>query len=658
MWIVDAVTRGREVEVWGSDAGGRVTRERYDVPCEFLVHAARSWAAHSLEAMVDDLPAEPCRFNTIHGPRDGYRVFAGRDVALAIERQAGYAVDLYNVDIRYDQRVFADRGLSPCTPPGGSRWEIHGDPALSVCTVAVEDDPVRDRAISAATVTTGGENTRFSGSETEVITDLAAFFRSLDPDVILFPHGDRWVPRIAAASRQGGWDPGLSRTGNLRPFAEKSYWSYGRTVYRSGALIPEGRVLIDTARSFMYRAGGLSGIFLASRLSGIPPNYSSRFTPGTLISGYECYEALRRGLAVPFRKSDPEPPRRQRRVRAADRGGMIFTPEPGRIGRVHQIDYTSLYPAIIIRDNLSPDTTGKRDHQGFLPAVLSPLLDLRHWTKAQKRHDPRFAGMDETLKWMLVTCFGYTGYRNAKFGSILVHEQITGSAREILVLTKEIAERLGFEVLHGIVDCIWFRGDPAGTVAAAVEEEVGIPVETETYDWLVFLPLADGSGAYNRYFGKLEGGGVKMRGIAARRHDTPPYIRRMQEDLLEVMAAARDPASLDLLEPRVRAVYHRYLDGLGVADPEDLAIHRHISRCRYSRRCLEASALDAYRREGIDPAPGMALEYVVRDAGRLAVDPVWNAESVDRSYYAGLLRKAWTEIACAFSVGKKEMRLD
>jgi len=149
-----------------------------------------------------------------------------------------------------------------------------------------------------------------------------------------------------------------------------------------------------------------------------------------------------------------------------------------------------------------------------------------------------------------------------------------------------------------------------------------------------------------------------MRGIAARRHDTPPYIRRMQEDLLEVMAAARDPASLDLLEPRVRAVYHRYLDGLGVADPEDLAIHRHISRCRYSRRCLEASALDAYRREGIDPAPGMALEYVVRDAGRLAVDPVWNAESVDRSYYAGLLRKAWTEIACAFSVGKKEMRLD
>ena len=36
------------------------------------------------------------------------------------------------------------------------------------------------------------------------------------------------------------------------------------------------------------------------------------------------------------------------------------------------------------------------------------------------------------LKWMLVTCFGYTGYKNAKFGRIEVHEGITGRSREIL----------------------------------------------------------------------------------------------------------------------------------------------------------------------------------------------------------------------------------
>jgi len=51
--------------------------------------------------------------------------------------------------------------------------------------------------------------------------------------------------------------------------------------------------------SFTYREGGLKGILLASRLSGLAPNLTARFTPGTLISSYEVYEALRRGVAVP-----------------------------------------------------------------------------------------------------------------------------------------------------------------------------------------------------------------------------------------------------------------------------------------------------------------------------------------------------------------------
>jgi DNA polymerase I len=42
---------------------------------------------------------------------------------------------------------------------------------------------------------------------------------------------------------------------------------------------------------------------MASRLPGLSPNLTSRFTSGTLISSYEVYEALRRGVAVPFRRA-------------------------------------------------------------------------------------------------------------------------------------------------------------------------------------------------------------------------------------------------------------------------------------------------------------------------------------------------------------------
>ncbi len=76
-----------------------------------------------------------------------------------------------------------------------------------------------------------------------------------------------------------------------------------------------------------------------------PPHL--RFTPGTLISSYEVYEALRRGVAVPFRKPDAEGIRNISEMRASDKGGMIFQPEPGVYEKVHQIDFTSLYPSLL-----------------------------------------------------------------------------------------------------------------------------------------------------------------------------------------------------------------------------------------------------------------------------------------------------------------------
>jgi DNA polymerase elongation subunit (family B) len=43
---------------------------------------------------------------------------------------------------------------------------------------------------------------------------------------------------------------------------------------------------------------------------------------------------------------------------------------------------------------------------------------------------------------------------------IQVHERITGISRELLCSIKELAENMGFEVLHGIVDCLWVIGEP------------------------------------------------------------------------------------------------------------------------------------------------------------------------------------------------------
>jgi DNA polymerase II len=61
------------------------------------------------------------------------------------------------------------------------------------------------------------------------------------------------------------------------------------------------------------------------------------------------------------------------------------------------------------------------------------------------------------LKWLLVVCFGYLGYKNARFGKIESHEAVTAMSRELMLQAKEVAEDMGFTVLHMYVDCLFVQ---------------------------------------------------------------------------------------------------------------------------------------------------------------------------------------------------------
>jgi DNA polymerase I len=155
-------------------------------------------------------------------------------------------------------------------------------------------------------------------------------------------------------------------------------------------------------------------------------------------------------------------------------------------------------------------------------------------------------------------------------------------------------------------------------------------------------------GAYNRYYGRLSSGGIRVRGIAARRHDTPTYIREMQREMLTVMGRAGTVADLRECAEPVRKIYERYHAGLHAADVREFLISRRISRLKYAHRCLEASAVQAYQHQGIEIAPGMKISYVVRDAKRYVVDTEWDASIIDAGFYRTLLDRAWEEMGYVF----------
>ncbi len=114
--------------------------------------------------------------------------------------------------------------------------------------------------------------------------------------------------------------------------------------------------------------------------------------------------------------------------------------------------------------------------------------------KKRKRKREIYDQKQTALKWMLVTCFGYLGYRNARFGRIEAHEAVTAFGREKLLQAKEICEEDGFELLHAITDSLWIRkknlrDEEVLEICRKISQATGITMSLEEFidGWPSFL---------------------------------------------------------------------------------------------------------------------------------------------------------------------------
>ncbi len=303
-----------------------------------------------------------------------------------------------------------------------------------------------------------------------------------------------------------------------------------------------------------------------------------------------------------------------------------------------------------------------------MPRVLRPLLELRARLKARAREvEPELAESyrerQNALKWMLVTCFGYLGYKNARFGRIEAHEAVTAHGRDKLLTAKEIVEAAGFRVLHGLTDCLWIA-KPSMTreeleaLCRKITRATGVGMALEgVYRWLAFLPSRQEPTrpVATRYFGVFEDGSLKVRGLSCRRRDTPPVIRRAQEALLAEAARAGTPAELVALRPRLRELaegFRRRLREGGLL-PQELVITRVLSRAPEDFKVETAVALAARQltAAGITLAPGEKVRYVHREPKggpkelRVAAAPFLEGlEDYDAAFYLELLERAVREV--------------
>ena len=73
----------------------------------------------------------------------------------------------------------------------------------------------------------------------------------------------------------------------------------------------------------------------------------------------------------------------------------------------------------------------------------------------------------------------------------------------------------------------------------SIEKETGFALTFEgIHKWIAFIHSKQNDilPVPNRYFGAYEDGTLKIRGIEARRHDTPALFCKFQQEVLEIMS--------------------------------------------------------------------------------------------------------------------------
>jgi len=254
---------------------------------------------------------------------------------------------------------------------------------------------------------------------------------------------------------------------------------------------------------------------------------------------------------------------------------------------------------------------------------------------------------------------GYLGFKNARFGKIDAHIATCAFARSVLKKAVEIAESKGFELVHSIVDSMWLKKHDATVeeykqVCQKIEDELDLPISFEgRYKWIVFLNsrLDPRVPVLNRYYGLLEDGTLKIRGIDLRRHDTPEIIRKCQSNMLAVLSEANNSHEFRKLIPKAFKVLEAYVALLrnGRAPIQYLIIERNLSKMpnEYTKQVLQAIAANRLIEEGKKIHAGQHVDYIItRNKSSIPENRALSAELADQNTtydseaYIELLRSA------------------
>lgn len=464
--------------------------------------------------------------------------------------------------------------------------------------------PERDPIIIIAVKTDKGDVKQFLAkdkSDAEIIKEFINFIQSYDPDIIVGynSNGFDWPYMLNRSKIHGivldvgrvkGVEPRTSTYGHisipgrlnvdLYDFAEEitevKIKSLDVVAEYLGVMKRSERVLIPWYEIYKYwddkskrnlllkyslddvnSTYGIAEKILPfaiqlSSLTGLPLDQVGSASVGFRLEWYLMRAAYNFNELIPNRVERPYEPYK---------GAIVLEPLKGIHNNIAVLDFSSMYPNIMIKYNIGPDTYIENEEEceiyggcyetpevrylfrekppGFYKLVLETLLKLRKAVRDEmKRLDPKspeYKVLDErqkALKILANASYGYMGWPGARWYFKQGAEAVTAWGRRTITKAINIAKSLGLRVIYGDTDSLFveYKKELIDKFINFVYKELELEIKVDKLYKRVFFTEAK-----KRYMGLTTDGVIDIVGFEAVRGDWAEIAKEVQEKIAYII---------------------------------------------------------------------------------------------------------------------------
>ncbi len=329
--------------------------------------------------------------------------------------------------------------------------------------------------------------------------------------------------------------------------------------------------LYDYAKADAVSALGIAAKMLPlqielSKMVGYPLDELAKMGRGRQVEAFLTAEAFKRGELVPPKGGSEK----------TFEGGFVLLPEKGLHEDVIALDFSSMYPTIMISFNISPDTfvaageagdeevyvapevgyAFRKAPDGFFKRIMSDLITRRRAIKADMKSYDKASDeyrlldiQQQSVKILTNSFYGYTGWSAAKFYKRECAEATTAWGRHFIKRAVKMAEESGFKVIYGDTDSIFVKfpleveGDrkkailkKAEEISARITKELPLELAFQDFFKTIFF-----TGKKKRYAALTDTGEIVVRGLEVRRGDWCELAKEVQTEVIELILRDKDP---------------------------------------------------------------------------------------------------------------------